>query len=138
MKKTLNLRLPNNDGANSISLVTVNVTAPTSQITNRLLAYIEQFEVAEALVLDFRGKTTQLVELWVDEDTPLHTLYRCWIGSQYAGVVHARFEDQAVETMRKHLLSCGYTKRAVRRVTVRPAVHKWPTKTFIKHLEDQP
>lgn len=137
MKKSTTLRLPNNDGANSISLVTVSVAAPTSQVANRLLAYVEQFEAAETLVLGFRGKTTQLVEIWADENTPIESMYRCWIGSQFAGTVLAKCEEDAQKAMRRHLLSCGYTRHALRYLTVRPAVHKWPTKAFIKHLEGQ-
>lgn len=136
MKKKAYLTLPSNNGGPP-AVVTVTIDGSTPQVRNRIAAYLQEFEAAEALVLDFRGKTTQLVEIWADEDTPLPSLYRCWIGSQFAGTILAKCEEDAQRVMRKHLLSVGYTRHSVRRVTVRPAVHKWPTKAFLSYLEEK-
>lgn len=138
MKKRLTLKVPeSNGGHQAFTPINVNIEGGTPQQRNRLALYIEEFVAAEATVLEFRGKTTQLVELWADETTPLPSLYRAWIGSQFVGTVLASYEEKAVEAMRKHLIAVGYTKRSTRNLKVLQAVAKWPTKDMIKHLEAQ-
>lgn len=140
MKKRITIRIPepHGHGPQAFTPIALTIEGGTPQQRNRLAAYIEQFDAAEATVLGFRGKTTQLVELWADEVTANPSLYRAWIGSQFAGTVLAPYEEKAVEIMRKHLLDAGYTKHSLRNLKVTQSVAKWPTKDLTKHLEAQP
>ena len=112
----------------------LTVATADAHLRKRLIAYIEQFEVAEGFVLGLRGKTTQLISVSGFTLRQGDSMYRVFLGDQFVGTVLAGNELEARQRIGSALVTQGYTKRCVERLRAVDAVMKAPTKGLVRHL----
>lgn len=118
----------------TVGTADLTIVSPDAHLRKRLVAYLEQFEVAEGLVLGLRGKTTQLISVSGFTLRQGDSMYRVFLGDQFVGTVLAGNELEARQRIGSALVTQGYNKRCVERLRAVDAVMKAPTKALIDHL----